>query len=192
MINWYISLVEKTNMEMLKAILALIVIMVIFPTFITAQEKEYNVETESVSEYVDKILNGPITKEGLSKMPYKIWFNTNYKTYLVDTETLKDIRKKNLKGLRILAFMGTWCHDSNREIPRLIRVCEELGIADQLELYGVDVNKKSRLEKEKNWDIRKTPTIIFLRNGEEIGRILEEPEVSFEHSMELIINQNAN
>ena len=88
--------------------------------------------------------------------------------------------------------MGTWCHDSNREIPRLIRVCEELGIADRLELYGVDVNKKSRLEKEKNWDIRKTPTIIFLRNGEEIGRILEEPEVSFEHSMELIINQNAN
>lgn len=174
---------------MYKAVAVLIILMWVFPMFMSAQEKEYNVETESVSEYVDKILNGPITKEGLQKMPYKIWFNTNYKTYLVDINTLKNIRKKNLKGVEIKVFMGTWCHDSNREIPRLMRVCEELGIYDKLELYGVDVNKKSRLNTEEGWDVRKTPTIIFLRNGEEIGRILEEPEISFEHSMELIFNQ---
>lgn len=176
-------------MEMYKVIAALIIILWVFPLMTSAQEQEYNVETESISEYVDKILNGPITKEGLQKMPYKIWFNTNYKTYVVDTETLKNIKKKSLKGVQIKAFMGTWCHDSNREIPRLIRVCEELGIYNQLELYALDVNKTSRLEKEKGWDIRKTPTIIFLRDGEEIARILEEPEISFEHSMELIFNQ---
>ncbi|HEY9117071.1 MAG TPA: thioredoxin family protein [Roseivirga sp.] len=172
---------------MFKAISILIILMVIFPILTSAQEREVNVETESVSEYVETILNGPITKEGLQKMPYKIWFNTNYKTYIVDTQTLKNIEKKSLNGLKIIAFMGTWCHDSNREIPRLMRVCEELGIYDQLELYGVDVNKTSRLEKEKDWDIRKTPTIIFLKDGEEIARILEEPEISFEHSMELIL-----
>lgn len=172
---------------MFKAISILIILMVIFPIVTSAQEREVNVETESVSEYVETILNGPLTKEGLQKMPYKIWFNTNYKTYTVDTETLKNIKRKDLKGLKIIAFMGTWCHDSNREIPRLMRVCEELGIYDQLELYGLDVNKKSRLEKEKDWDIRKTPTIIFLKDGEEIARILEEPEISFEHSMELIL-----
>ena len=157
--------------------------MVLFPLATKGQEKQYNVETESVSEYVDKILNGPITKQGLKKMPYKIWFNTNYKTYIVDTQTLKNIKKKRLKDLKILAFMGTWCHDSNREIPRLLRVVEELGIADQLELYGVDVNKKSQLEREKVYGLEKTPTIIFLRDGKEIARILEEPEVSFEHHM---------
>jgi len=188
-INWYISLVEKGYMEMYKAIVVLILLMWIFPLITSAQEQQYNVETESVSEYVDKILNGPITKEGLQKMPYKIWFNTNYKTYIVDTETLKNIKKKNLKGVEIKAFMGTWCHDSNREIPRLMRVCEELGIYDKLHLYGVDVNKTSVLKQEEGWDVRKTPTIIFLRDGEEIGRILEEPEISFEHSMELIFNQ---
>jgi len=174
---------------MYKAIVVLILLMWIFPLITSAQEQQYNVETESVSEYVDKILNGPITKEGLQKMPYKIWFNTNYKTYIVDTETLKNIKKKNLKGVEIKAFMGTWCHDSNREIPRLMRVCEELGIYDKLHLYGVDVNKTSVLKQEEGWDVRKTPTIIFLRDGEEIGRILEEPEISFEHSMELIFNQ---
>lgn len=174
---------------MYKAIIVLILLMWIFPLITSAQEQQYNVETESVSEYVDKILNGPITKEGLQKMPYKIWFNTNYKTYIVDTETLKNIKKRNLNGVEIKAFMGTWCHDSNREIPRLMRVCEELGIYDQLHLYGVDVNKTSALKQEEGWDVRKTPTIIFLRDGEEIGRILEEPEISFEHSMELIFNQ---
>ncbi len=175
---------------MFKAISILIILMVIFPILTSAQEREVNVETESVSEYVETILNGIITKEGLQKMPYKVWFNTNYKTYLVDTETLKNIKKRSLKDLKIIAFMGTWCHDSNREIPRLMRVCEELGIYDQLELYGVDVNKKSLLEKEKDWDVRKTPTIIFLKDGEEIARILEEPEISFEHSMELILRDN--
>ncbi|OEK03206.1 hypothetical protein BFP97_17495 [Roseivirga sp. 4D4] len=178
---------KTSHMEMYKALVVLIILLIVFPLATSAQEKQYNVETESVSEYVDKILNGPISKEGLQKLPYKVWFNTNYKTYIVDTETLKNIKRRQLKGLRILVFMGTWCHDSNREIPRLMRVCEELGIYDQLELYGVDVNKKSRLGKEKDYNVRKTPTIIFMRDGVEIARILEEPEISFEQDLEKIL-----
>jgi thiol-disulfide isomerase/thioredoxin len=172
---------------MFKAIIILTILMVIFPLLTRGQEVEYNRETASVSEHVNKILNGPITKEGLKKMPYKIWFNTNYKTYLVDTETLKDIKKRKLKDLKIIAFMGTWCHDSNREIPRLLRVAEELGVADQLELYGVDVNKTSLKGREKAYNIQKTPTIIFIQDGKEIGRILEEPEISFEHYLTEIL-----
>lgn len=174
-------------MEMYKALIALVILLIVFPLATSAQEKVYNVETESVSEYVDKILNGPITKEGLQKMPYKVWFNTNYKTYIVDTDALKNIKRRQLKGLKILVFMGTWCHDSNREIPRLIRVCEELGIADQLELYGVDVNKTSQAGREKDYNVRKTPTIILMRDGVEIARILEEPEISFEQDFEKIL-----
>ena len=83
--------------------------------------------------------------------------------------------------------MGTWCHDSNREIPRLIRVCEELGIYDQLEIYGVDVNKKSQIGREESYNIKNTPTIILMRDGVEIARILEEPEVSFEQAFEKIL-----
>lgn len=174
-------------MEMYKALIALVILLIVFPLATSAQEKIYNVETESVSEYVDKILNGPITKEGLQKMPYKVWFNTNYKTYLVDTDALKNIKRRQLKGLKILVFMGTWCHDSNREIPRLMRVCEELGITDQLELYGVDVNKTSQTGREKDYNVRKTPTIILMRDGVEIARILEEPEISFEQDFEKIL-----
>ncbi len=174
-------------MEMYKALIVLVILMIAFPLVTSAQERVYNVETESVSEYVDKILNGPITKEGLQKLPYKVWFNTNYKTYIVDTDALKNIKRRQLKGLKILVFMGTWCHDSNREIPRLIRVCEELAISDQLELYGVDVNKTSQLGREKDYDVRKTPTIILMRDGEEIARILEEPEISFEQDFEKIL-----
>ena len=172
---------------MMKAIIVLTILMVIFPLATKGQEKEYNVETESVSPNVNKILNGPITKEGLRKMPYKIWFNTNYKTYLVDTETLKNIRKKKVRDLKILAFMGTWCHDSNREIPRLIRVMEELGAADRLELYGLDVNKTSDKGREKAYDITKTPTIIIMQEGKEIARILEQPEISFEQDLAKIL-----
>ncbi|OEK05977.1 hypothetical protein BFP71_06995 [Roseivirga misakiensis] len=172
---------------MYKAVIILVILMVIFPLATSAQETSYNLETESISKRVDKILNGPITKEGLKKMPYKVWFNTNYKTYIVDTKTLKNIKRRKLKDLKILAFMGTWCHDSNREIPRLIRVCEELGIADQLELYALDVDKTSVAGRESGFNIRKTPTIIFMLEGKEIARILEEPKVSFEQDLEKIL-----
>ena len=170
-------------MDMMKAIIILTLILVVFPIALQGQDKEYNKETESVSPNVEKILNGPITKDGLRKMPYKIWFNTNYKTYLVDTETLKNIKRKKLRDLKVLAFMGTWCHDSNREIPRLIRVMEELGKEEDLQLYGVDINKKSEKGREGAYDIQKTPTIIFMVDGKEIGRILEKPEISFEQDL---------
>ncbi|PIQ47372.1 MAG: thiol reductase thioredoxin [Cytophagales bacterium CG12_big_fil_rev_8_21_14_0_65_40_12] len=174
-------------MEMLKGILILMLLLVIFPLATKGQEQEYNLETESVSDYVDKILNGPINKEGLKKMPYKLWFNTNYKTYRLDFETLKDIKKRKLKDLTVLAFMGTWCHDSNREIPRLMRVLDELGIGEQLELYALDVDKTSVNGKEKSFDIKKTPTIIFYLNGEEVARVLEEPKISFEKELVSIL-----
>lgn len=172
---------------MYKAIIILVILMIAFPLATSAQETSYNLETESISERVNKILNGPISKEGLQKIPYKIWFNTNYKTYIVDTNTLKNIKRRKLKDLKILVFMGTWCHDSNREIPRLMRICEELGISDQLELYGVDVDKTSQQGREKGYNIKNTPTIILMRDGKEIARIIEEPEISFEQDFEKIL-----
>jgi len=172
---------------MYKALIILVILMIVFPLATSAQETTYNMETESVSKRVDKILNGPITKEGLQKMPYKVWFNTNYKTYIVDTKALKNIKRRKLKDLKILAFMGTWCHDSNREIPRLIRVCEELGIADQLELYGIDVDKTSQAGRESKYGVKNTPTIILLMDGKEIARIIEEPEISLEQDIEKIL-----
>ncbi|KYG83293.1 hypothetical protein AWN68_00315 [Roseivirga echinicomitans] len=174
-------------MEIMKAIIMLMVILVAFPLVMNGQETEYNVETESVSTRVDKILNGPITKEGLQQMPYKLWFNTNYKTYRVNTELLKDAKKKKIKDLKILAFMGTWCHDSNREIPRLMRIMDDMGIADQLELYALDVDKTSLKGKEKGYDIKNTPTIIFYLNGEEVKRVIEEPEGTFEEELVRIL-----
>lgn len=165
----------------------LMVILVAFPLVMNGQETEYNVETKSVSTRVDKILNGPITKEGLQQMPYKLWFNTNYKTYRVNAELLKDAKKKKIKDLKILAFMGTWCHDSNREIPRLMRIMDDMGIADQLEIYALDVDKTSLKGKEKGYDIKNTPTIIFYLNGEEVKRVIEEPEGTFEEELVRIL-----
>ena len=174
---------------MLREIIILVLLLVVFPLLTKGQEMTYNVETASVHPNVDKILNGLITKEGLQQLPYKIWFNTNYKTYQVDNQTLQAIKKRKLKGLEILVFMGTWCHDSNREIPRLLKVAETMGIADQMTLYGVDTNKESKEGKESGFDLQKTPTIIFLKDGREIARILEKPLHSFEKDMVEILNR---
>jgi len=169
---------------MIKGIIILVLLLIIFPLVTKGQEKSYNLETKSIDPSVRKILNGPVTKEGLqATMPYKSWFSANYKTYLVDIGTLKKIKKKRLRDMKILVFMGTWCHDSVREIPRLIRVAEELGIAHQVELYGIDVDRTSIKGLEKGYNIKNTPTIIISIDGVEVKRIIEMPDVSFESEL---------
>ena len=50
-----------------------------------------------------------------------------------------------------------------------------------------DHYKESPQHEEKGWDIEFVPTIIFLRNGKELGRIVESPEQSLEKDMRKIL-----
>jgi hypothetical protein len=68
-----------------------------------------------------------------------------------------------------------------------MRVLDELGIGEQLELYALDVDKTSLKGKEKGFDIKNTPTIIFYINDQEVARVIEEPEESFEKELVKIL-----
>jgi hypothetical protein len=50
-------------------------------------------------------------------------------------------------------------------------------------LYGVDRKKKSPGGTEAQYHIERVPTFIFLKHGEEIGRIVENPQASLEGDM---------
>ena len=38
------------------------------------------------------------------------------------------IRQAN-SGVRVLVFLGTWCGDSKREVPRFLRIVDAAGIS---------------------------------------------------------------
>ena len=68
---------------------------------------------------------GQCTRDAFQKESYKEWFNKNYTDYEVNTTLLKRAKGK-VKGVNIEVFMGTWCGDSRREVPRFYKIIDAL------------------------------------------------------------------
>ena len=113
------------------------------------------------------------------------WFPKQYDAYHPD---LNEFDSANLKQISIKIFMGTWCHDSKREVPRLYKILDELYYDyENFEIIGLTKDKKGYFQDYASFGITNTPTIIFYRNDLEIGRIIEEPKGSLEDQMARII-----
>ena len=65
--------------------------------------------------------------EDLERAPYGDWFNKNYADYTVDSATAGALRPL-LKGKTFELYMGTWCGDSKREIPRMLKILRYAGV----------------------------------------------------------------
>ena len=110
-------------------------------------------------------------------------FRQGYDTSHVDPEFMTMLRTAN-PGVGVLVFLGTWCSDSRREVPRFLKIADSSGIpADSIRFYGLDRTKKSQDGLTDRYRIDKVPTFIFLKKGEEIGRITEAPVATLEGDM---------
>lgn len=78
-------------------------------------------------------------------------------------------------GAEIDVYLGTWCGDSRREVPRFWRALDLAGPAVPFEVHyiGVDEDKKEPSAPVTNNGILYVPTFIVRRNGQEVGRIVE-------------------
>ncbi len=141
----------------------------------------------------NKMLLGGVDRSAFEKEPFSTWFLQEYDSYQVDQEKVKDLKKK-LKRYRIEVFMGSWCEDSKREYPRLIKILDEAKFPqNRLVTYAVNESKKSFYGEEEGKDIRFVPTIIFYRGGVETGRIVESPvSGSLEEDILMIVNEMPN
>ncbi len=119
--------------------------------------------------------------------PHAKWFNESYDNYELDKKTIKKL-KHHLDGIRIKVFMSVWCHDSHREIPRLSKILEAIDFNSQhLEIIALNTAKKTPNNLQEGFDIRRTPTLIFYKNGKEINRFVEQPRRSLEKDLLRII-----
>ncbi|XQW85715.1 thioredoxin [Thalassotalea piscium] len=93
------------------------------------------------------------------------------------------------KNLKIEAFFGSWCHDSEREVPRLIK---SLDNKVNLQLIGLDYLKSEPLGRALKANVQFTPTFVLYLDNKEIGRIIERPEVSLVADIDSLIKKEAN
>ena len=132
-------------------------------------------------------LIGKIDKKGLTTTNYNSWFSKQYDSYTSNKDVIKKFSKA-LKEYEILVFMGTWCGDSKREVPRFIKILEDsnypmkklttIGVSRKANMY-----KQSSGHEERGLNIHRVPIFIFYKNGVEVNRIVESPVVSLEQDI---------
>ena len=90
--------------------------------------------------------------------------------YIPEQDAIKKLRKVDGK-ISISLFLGTWCPDSQGEVPKLLKVYEATDNKKiSLQIYGVDRDKKDGIGVAKKHSIERVPTAVFFRDEKEIGR----------------------
>ena len=83
--------------------------------------------------------------------------------------------------LKVKILFGTWCHDSEREVPRMLKLLAASDVKeDNISLISLDIRKEEPEGRAKALDVRFTPTFIFFSADVELGRIIERPVVSLQ------------
>ena len=134
------------------------------------------------------MLVGLSNKGGLQQDPFSVWFNKEYGAYALNKEAVQVI-KNDSENLSIMLFMGTWCGDSRREVPRIYRILDAVNFDEsRLTLINMDREKNSPNGEETGLNIHHVPTLILYKNSSEIGRVIESPIQSLEEDIAAIIN----
>ena len=110
-------------------------------------------------------------------------FKESYEGYSFDEAA------ENLPGdFRVLVMFGTWCHDSEREVPRMLKLLGSLGVEEwAVTLIALDQAKREPRGRARALQVDFTPTFIFYVGGREVGRIVERPETTLEQDIRRLL-----
>lgn len=119
------------------------------------------------------IYNGVITKYALQNQPSFTWYSDNQKAYTAPRSLMEGMKAQK-DVVTYLIFGGTWCSDTQFILPKFFKTQEQSGVADsKISFIGVDRDKKSIGNVASVMGVTNVPTIIVLKNGKEIGRVVE-------------------
>jgi thiol-disulfide isomerase/thioredoxin len=154
---------------------------------------QFNINQVTKDKNRNEMLIGCCTREALSREPFAAWFNNNYFNYAVDTSLIVSLKEK-MDRKQFLIFMGTWCGDSKREVPRMLKILDYCGVKpEQVKIVMVSnadsLYKQSPNHEEKGLNIIKVPTLIVYENTTEINRVIEYPVESLEKDLLKIISR---
>ena len=127
------------------------------------------------------ILTGWITESQLlNQSPV---YKQEKDSYEPDSTSIEILKKFN-QDVNVLVFLGTWCSDSRREVPRFLKILE-LANNDHIkfQLMGLDRSKRDSLGLAEKNQIEFVPTFVVFKNDQEVDRIVETPSLSIEQDL---------
>ena len=162
--------------------------------------KSINPEPVSVTDSVPSQINfsdpatwiiGYFDPGRLLQEPYSTWYRIGFDDYQFNSDAVNTLMDKNKTGISIKIVMGTWCPDSRREVPRIMRILDIWQFPlSGVTFIGVDDTKLSPVSDYNKLDIQRVPTFIIYKNNIEAGRIIENPVTSLEQDIVNILVRN--
>ena len=90
--------------------------------------------------------------------------------------------------------MGTWCGDSKREVPRLLKILDYCNVRpEQIKIIMVSnadsMYKQSPTHEDRGLNITRVPTLIVYEGTTEMNRFVEYPVESLEKDLVKIMSR---
>jgi hypothetical protein len=153
-----------------KSLIVCVVFLLFFGCISYTKPDSKKVFKDGVNMLYDEITRDELFSE------YPAWHD-NYVDYEPDSSIINALSAPH-PDLKIEIFLGTWCSDSRREVPRFFKTVDESKFVqnNQIKLWAVDRSKslESGLTDERG--IVSVSTFIIYKKDTEIGRIIEQPE----------------
>ena len=126
---------------------------------------------------------GEFSRKQLQNSEHNSWFMDNYDAHPLNNTLVSQIDSL-FSEIEVTIYMGTWCEDSQREVPGFFKIIDTLNANDQISrLVGLNEDKISHDGSAEEVGITNVPTFIFSKKGEEINRIVEFPIISLEQDI---------
>ena len=121
----------------------------------------------------NKIIKGFMSRQELATDSAFSWFALNQKGYTPEQNAVQAFRNQK-DSINIIAFGGTWCGDTRNLLPKFFALTDAAGFSnDRVTLIGVDHSKKTIQHLTEAFGVTHVPTFIVMKNGKEIGRVVE-------------------
>ena len=166
--------------------LAVLILFFAISNSLSAQNK--TIEDSRINR---KVLYGNVTLEAFEMDICKDWYGPEYKSFQPKKSIITKLKKQKFNEISIVLILGSWCHDSHREVPRFIKILDQIHFPfEKLQMNALDTKKQSPDYDAKGNNVGRVPTAIVYRNEIEIGRIIETPQKSLEKDLLKILSKN--
>jgi thiol-disulfide isomerase/thioredoxin len=133
-------------------------------------------------------LMGVHGEQAFNQEPFASWFQPGYEAYEPDVMILDELITQ-LQDVEIRAYMGTWCGDSKREVPKFYKLLDQAEFdQSNLTLIAIDRSKTQPESLVDGYNVMRVPTFIFYRDGKELGRFVERPVETLEADILKIVS----
>lgn len=138
-------------------------------TSTTTETRTYEVSRDGDS----KILKGYIDRSTIESDTSFKWFKENMRWGNAPAAAIEAFQK-NGNNVHFVVFGGTWCHDTQNQLPVFYRLIDKSGLSNnKVTLIGVDRAKTALNDFHKAFNVTRVPTFIVMQDGKEIGRVVE-------------------